>query len=171
MKKYLAPLVTAGLVAGAGVGALAASPVFAQSDSSASAPAMWTHAVRTMPHDVMFFHAMGPDQLEEQAELLGISADDLLARQIKGETFPDIVKSLGISQEDLQAKMKARHEQHIADLKTRVQALVSSGKITQAEADAYIAKLTTPPVIKPFDGKLMRGKMQHFKMMAPPSTP
>lgn len=137
-KRYAAPLMAAGIMTGSG--AMAAIPVFAQTPPTPST----TREAR--PHMRQeHFGGLGPLQLEVQAEMLGISSDDLLVRIVQGKNFKEIVKDLGITRDQLHANMETRRQKRLDDLKIRLQALVASGKITQAQADALMEKTSKPP--------------------------
>lgn len=75
---------------------------------------------------------MQTTRFEEQASLLGVSVDDVKNAWASGKTMQDLAKEKGISETDLQAKIKAQRE---AQMKTHLQAMVSAGTITQAQAD------------------------------------
>jgi hypothetical protein len=69
---------------------------------------------------------------QQQATLLGISLADVKAAWASGKDLKTLAKEKGISETDLQAKMKTARE---AQMKEHLQALVSKGVITQAQAD------------------------------------
>jgi predicted transcriptional regulator len=72
------------------------------------------------------------------AKILGITADDLKARLEAGKKISDILKELGMSETDFQAKMQTAH---IAEMKAHLAEQVAAGKLTQAEANARIAAM------------------------------
>jgi hypothetical protein len=77
-------------------------------------------------------------QFNDEASLLGISVDDVKNAWANGTSIQDLAKAKGIDETTLQAKMKAARE---AQIKNQIQALVSNGTITQAQADARLVFL------------------------------
>lgn len=75
---------------------------------------------------------------QSQADLLGVSVDDVKNAWAAGKSLKDLAAEKGISPADLAAKMKAARE---AEVKTRLSELVSAGVITQAQADARLAAM------------------------------
>jgi hypothetical protein len=77
---------------------------------------------------------------QQQANLIGATVDEVKQAWADGKDFKTLAKEKGITEEQLQAKMKsAREEQMKAHLAT----LVSKGVITQAQADKRLATITT----------------------------
>lgn len=74
-------------------------------------------------------------RMNETAAILGISVSEMKNYWSQGKTVQEIAKEKGISQADLQAKMKAAR---LAEMKTWLQTLVNKGFITQAQADARL---------------------------------
>ncbi|MCX6744105.1 MAG: hypothetical protein NTX82_01115 [Candidatus Parcubacteria bacterium] len=74
-------------------------------------------------------------QMTDQANLLGISVDEMKADWAAGKTLSDIAKEKGITQDQLKVKMQAQRE---AEQKVWLQNLVAQGKITQAQADSRL---------------------------------
>ncbi len=89
--------------------------------------------------------------LEGQAKLLGIPTDDLSARLASGKTFDQIATDLGITKDQLKTRMQDAQ-------KARVQALVTSGKLTQAQADQILQRMVQPHQGMPQKGMPMKGK-------------
>ena len=87
-------------------------------------------------------HAKKDDiqRLTAMASVLNTTVSALQAQLSTGKTLEDIVKASGMSQADFEAKMKILH---LAEMKIKLQAKVSAGKITQAEADAKLAKMAS----------------------------
>lgn len=72
---------------------------------------------------------------QNQAQILGISVDELKNFWADGKTWKEIIAEKGIDQAQVEARMKtARSEQ----MKSQLQSLVSKGIITQAQADKRI---------------------------------
>jgi hypothetical protein len=78
---------------------------------------------------------MQATMFDEQAKILGISSAEVKEAWSKGMNFMELAKSKGISEETLKAKMKVQAE---VRMKEHLQALVSKGVITQAQADARL---------------------------------
>lgn len=72
--------------------------------------------------------------LFNQAELLGITEEDLQNRLDSGQTFQEVAESMGISQEELRQKKQARHQQ-------KLEQLVAEGVITQEQAGRMLSKM------------------------------
>ncbi len=77
----------------------------------------------------------GQTMFQNEANLLGISVDDVKSGWAQGQTIMQIAEAHGITQEQLQKKMK---DQRVQNLKTQLQTLVDKGIITQAQADQRI---------------------------------
>ncbi len=77
---------------------------------------------------------------QNEATTLGISVDAVKAGWAKGESFQQIAQDNGISQTDLEAKLKAAAQ---ANLKSHLQTLVDQGVITQAQADQRLQFMQT----------------------------
>ena len=69
---------------------------------------------------------------QNEAQILGISVDDLKAAWAEGKSFKKIMDEKGIDQTQVQTRMK---DAKISQLKTQLQTLVDKGIITQAQAD------------------------------------
>ncbi len=69
---------------------------------------------------------------EHQSTLLGIPVNEVKDAWAQGKNIQDLAKEKGISETDLKAKMDAQRKQNQQD---RLKALVTSGVITQAQAD------------------------------------
>lgn len=84
-----------------------------------------------------------PDQVVErqqqmfqtQASLLGLSESVVKEAWAQGKTMREIAEEHGITAEQLAAKMQAAHQ---AQMQSQLQALVTKGVITQAQADARL---------------------------------
>lgn len=76
----------------------------------------------------------------EQASLLGISVDEVKNAWANGQNIWELAKAKGISEDALKTKMEAMRK---AKMTEELNALVSSGVITQAQADARIKFLET----------------------------
>jgi hypothetical protein len=75
----------------------------------------------------------GGGHLVEAAELIGIPVEDLKTKIENGEKLPEILEAEGITREDMRAAHQARVSERLAQA-------VANGRLTQAEADARIAK-------------------------------
>lgn len=90
------------------------------------------------------------------AKILGISVADLQAKQAAGTSMKDIIAGRGMTEAAFQEKMQAIH---LAEMKTKLQADVAAGKITQTQADQMIANMQSHQG-KGFGGKGMMGGMR-----------
>jgi hypothetical protein len=72
------------------------------------------------------------------AQVLGLNAADVKAKLDAGTKPKDIITQAGKTEADVQAQMKTLHEN---EMKARLAAQVTSGKITQAQADAILANM------------------------------
>ncbi len=70
---------------------------------------------------------------QEQADLLGLSVDQIKIAWAQGQSLPEIAKVNNISQADLQKKMQAKRQ---AQLASQLKTLAEKGVITQAQAEA-----------------------------------
>jgi hypothetical protein len=77
---------------------------------------------------------------QEQATLLGISVEDVKSGWAEGKSIQEIALAKGITLEQFQQKMK---DARIAQMKTHMQAMVTKGIITQAQADQRIQFMQT----------------------------
>ena len=69
----------------------------------------------------------------EQANLLGVSVDEVKNAWANGQNIFELAKAKGISEDTLKAKMESLRAER---MKSEMQTLVSKGVITQAQADA-----------------------------------
>ena len=100
------------------------------------------------------------DKFQEQANLLGVSIDDVKNAWADGKNFMDLAKEKGITKESLQTKMQTLQSDRI---KTELSTLVSKGVITQAQADKRLAAIQTKTTNKKGHGKHgFRGIMGAF---------
>lgn len=72
------------------------------------------------------------EMFQEQANLLGTSVEKVKDSWAKGQTLADLAEEIGVSETDLQAKIKANR---LAEMKSHLQSLVNQGVITQTQAD------------------------------------
>jgi cell fate (sporulation/competence/biofilm development) regulator YlbF (YheA/YmcA/DUF963 family) len=75
------------------------------------------------------------EQMTADANLLGISVDEMKAGWAAGKNLNQIAQEKGITQDQLKAKKKAVRDE---EMKQYLQTLVSQGKITQAQADTRL---------------------------------
>lgn len=86
------------------------------------------------------FGNLSPDEIanrqqtmfQEQAQILGISIEEIKNAWAEGKTIKQIMEEKGISQEQVEARIKDLRTQQ---MKSYFQALVDKGIITQAQAD------------------------------------
>lgn len=96
-------------------------------------------------------------QFQQQAQIFGVSLDDLKAGWAEGKSLMQVAEEKGITKEQIQARMK---EARLAQMKTQLQALVSKGVITQAQADKRLA--TVQNKTQNSKGFMMRGMHRGF---------
>jgi hypothetical protein len=84
---------------------------------------------------------------QQEAQILGIGVDELKEDWASGKTIRQIMEEKGITQEQVQARMKELQTQQ---MKTFLQALVDKGVITQAQADKRL--------------EIMQNQLQNGKM-------
>lgn len=71
-------------------------------------------------------------KFQEQAKVLGVNVDEVKNAWAMGQSVQDLAQSKGITQEQFQQKLQ---ELRLIKIKAHLQALVSQGVITQAQAD------------------------------------
>lgn len=74
-------------------------------------------------------------RFEQQAQVLGISVDEVKAYWAQGMTPRDIIDELGLDETAIQNQMR---EVRQTNMKEHLQALVDQGVITQAQAEARL---------------------------------
>ncbi len=89
------------------------------------------------PQELATRHA---EMFQEQAALLGVSVDDVKSAWAQGKSLWELAQEKGISEDQLQAKMK---EARLAQIKSHLSTLVSQGVITQAQADQRYSWMTS----------------------------
>ncbi len=72
---------------------------------------------------------------QKEAELLGVSVDEVKNAWAAGKTLEQLAQEKGITKDQLKTKMQ---ELRNKELSAQLQALVSKGVITQAQADARL---------------------------------
>jgi polyhydroxyalkanoate synthesis regulator phasin len=78
--------------------------------------------------------------IDTMVAIFGITQDQAKAYWAEDKDIKDIATEKGISEADLKTKMNAYRE---TQMKAGLQNLVSSGAITQAQADTKLAKMKT----------------------------
>lgn len=121
----------AGVAALLGLGAVtatAASPSPSPSHTSAGAqqPSTDRHADR---------RAIRRAEIESEADVLGITPQQLMADLKAGQKVSDLAKDKGMTQEQFETKL-------VANLKPRLEALVDKKVITQAQADKVFDRIS-----------------------------
>jgi hypothetical protein len=76
------------------------------------------------------------EMFAQHASILGLSVAEVKAAWAQGKNMLTLAKEKGISQAQLQEKMQALRQ---TEMKEHLQALVSKGVITQAQADSRLA--------------------------------
>jgi hypothetical protein len=113
---------------------------------------MWSASAT--PDDIA---ARQQTMFQTEAQILGISIDDVKAAWAEGKTPMQIAEEKGISKDQIQARMKEIQTQKI---KTQLQALVDKGVITQAQADKRLQVVQTQ-----VESKTQKGGRGHHGMM------
>lgn len=106
----------------------------------------------------MFNSNVSPDDLaarhqtmfEAQANMLGLSVDDVKNAWAEGTSLLDLAKAKGLTDDQIKEKMKAAHE---AQMKTHLKTLVDKGIITQAQADKRLAAMQNKAANMKMHGK------------------
>lgn len=81
--------------------------------------------------------------VEEKAKLLGISVEEFKNYWLEGKDVWDIAKDKGIDEANLKTQMQEKMKaQRIEREKAFLSQLVADGKITQAQADARLKKMS-----------------------------
>ncbi len=88
---------------------------------------------------------------QNEAQILGISVDEIKNAWAEGKSLKQLAEERGISQEQLQAKMK---EVRLQQIKSQLQTLVEKGVITQGQADKRLQFMQNQPA----NGKHGRGR-------------
>lgn len=111
------------------------------------------------------------EKISEHAGFLGISVDEMKAKWAEGKNLQQIAAEKGITQQQLQEKMKAARE---TQEKEWLQTLVTQGKITQAQADARLQVMKQKQGQRAgMKGNHMNGKRgggMGMGMMTPPAA-
>ncbi len=92
---------------------------------------------------------MHTQMFQKQADLLGISVDEIKNAWAQGKTLKTLAEEKGISQQQLQEKMRQERQ---SQMKIQMQNLVSQGIITQAQADQRIKAMEQQSTGKPGKG-------------------
>lgn len=96
----------------------------------------------------------------EQASLIGATVDEVKEAWANGKDLRTLAQEKGITNEQMQAKMKAKHDEQ---MKSQLAALVSKGVITQVQADKRLATMQSKASTKKGEGKRGgRGMMGGF---------
>ncbi len=115
--------------------------------STASAHGWFGFGQAQTPEQVAQVHTQ---MFQQQADLLGVSVEDIKNAWAQGKTLEDLATEKGITLEQLRQKMQEQRQAHI---KTQLQQLVSQGVITQAQADQRLQVMQTQGA----NGKMGKG--------------
>lgn len=80
------------------------------------------------------------ERFAQEAEVLGISVDQVKEYWAQGKNVRDIIDELNLDETAVQERM---HTERLTNMKAHIQALVDQGVITQAQADTRIAFMET----------------------------
>lgn len=111
---------------------------------------------------------LDPDKLAEiqtarfahQAEVLGVSVDQVKNYWAEGKDMQDIIKELNLDQTAIQAKIK---DTRLSNMKSELQSLVGKGVITQDQADKRLEFMSQNNNLGP-GGMMGRGRGMHGMM-------
>lgn len=140
MKKELGYLVLGGVIASV----LTSGLVYAQGvsttniDDASVAPC---HQERG--GDGIFGKTNKEERLKDQAEILGMTTEELQTALDAGQKFHEIAESKGITQEQMHEKMQSK-------MKERLSELVAAGTITQEQMDKHLEHMANKPEGKGF---------------------
>lgn len=105
--------------------------------SVASAHGFGMFGGNATPEEIVAQHT---EMFTKQAALVGISVDQFKAEWAQGKTLPEIAEAHGVTEAQLQEKMKAVRKTH---MQTMLQTLVEKGVITQDQATARLNAMET----------------------------
>lgn len=132
-----AKLAALALIPTLGVMALAGSAFAADGTSTATTPTTASSSRHFMGMGHRFHgHRDNTTFAANLASVLGLSATDVKARLDAGQTPSSIITAAGKNPADVMAALKVLGQ---ASMKAKLAAAVSSGKITQTQADARLA--------------------------------
>ena len=141
--------------------------MFAYSSLSALALAMFLGA--GVPEAKAFFGgnsqmtidertSLQKDMFQKQADLLGLSVDEVKNAWAQGQSVWELAKAKGVNEETIKTKMQTMATDKI---KAELKALVDKGIITQAQADtrlAFMQKNIADKSVSKMMGKKGKGK-------------
>lgn len=102
------------------------------------------------------------DMFQKEADLLGISVDDVKNGWADGKTLLQIAQDHGITKEQLQQKMK---DAQLQQMETQLQTLVDKGVITQAQADKRMQVIEQQFATGNYGKGFFGGMRHHHGMM------
>ncbi|KKP90676.1 MAG: hypothetical protein UR94_C0025G0015 [Parcubacteria group bacterium GW2011_GWA2_36_10] len=140
MKKELGYLVLGGVLASVLTGGL----VYAQTSTASKTTDPSLAPCHQGRGGEGIFGKMDKDQmLKNQAEMLGMTQEELQTAIDSGQRFDQIAESKGITQEQMQEKMQTQMKAHLSEL-------VAVGTITQAQMDEHLERMANKPEAKGF---------------------
>lgn len=101
---------------------------------------MWEGKTRAKAHGMTDAEKIAKQakKAEDLALVLGKTKESVLADLEAKKPVADIIKESGMTEADFLAKVRALH---VAEMKSRLDAKVASGKMTQIEADKKLAQV------------------------------
>ncbi len=96
---------------------------------------------------------------ETEAQILGISVNELKDAWAEGKTFQQIAKDKGITAEQLRTKIR---DLRLQQVKSQIQALVDKGVITQDQANKRLQFLESQPNGASGGSGLKKGFFRHW---------
>lgn len=130
-KKLAAITISVGLGLGGFTGVLLGSPSIASAQESTETPVAGSTETAAKAQK-----GKRGNRLESVATIIGVTVDELKAALKAGQTIAQVAESKGVA---VQTVIDAQ----VAAIKAKIQTKVDDGTITQAEADAKLADLTT----------------------------
>lgn len=94
---------------------------------------------------------------QNEAQILGISIEEVKQAWAEGKTLKQIMEGKGLSEEEVQTRMK---EVQLQQMKSHLQVLVDKGVITQEQADKRLQIMQE----RLQNGKMGRGFSKSFGM-------
>jgi predicted amidohydrolase YtcJ len=139
------------------VSALALAMLLSAGSASAFGGGMGGIQKNLTPDQMAIRHS---NMFSQQAQIIGATEQEVKDAWSKGISFVELAKSKGVTEQDLKSKMKQIKE---LKRKEQIQALVSKGVITQAQADARLSTMQKKmDEVKEGKGKGNMGKIKKF---------
>ena len=159
MRKTLIALLTTGSLALTGFGTITAANTATPTKATAS-----TRPVRHQGFGGSGFGMHGDDTA--LANLFGITPEELKIELKSGKKLQDIAAAHNVTADQLKQFMDTQRQNMLATMKTKLAQEVTDGKITQAQMDQMVARMTNPPTPKEHQPMVPAGLATLFNMSA-----